>query len=530
MKLAWTNFSGIRPRVDSRLLPDGSAQIADNVNTERGGLRPLEGVRDIMGLAKNNVQTIYRFGQSLDSETQYWFHWNKDVDVIKGPIADDTSERTFWTGDGAPKYTTAQLGLEGENLPSGWRALGVAGPTTAPILTPTGDFDELDGSENRVYVYTFVSDHGEESIPSDPASVVIRDGQHVRLSAMETAAPNAAVVTHKRIYRAQRGVYLLVAEIPVAEATYTDDKSSDSLGEACPSMGWDMPPATMFSLTAGVGGVCAALDSAEPYSVLFCDPYHLHAWPRAYQQTVDYPTVGVGHFGQAYVVLTTGHPYILTGLHPKNLTMTPAKFYQPCVSKRSIVSTGGDVIWASPDGLVSLGTSGELILTEDLFTPADWRALQPETMQGAWHEGWYVGSYDLGSGPVGFMFHPNTREWIDLPTIRPTAMFRDTVGDALYLAQGNRIVKFRGGSDMAYTWKGNKTTTPLSSFAYARVTCSQYPVQFTLHRDGEEVLSTMVRQDEPFRLPSGLGRSWETTVSGSVPVLGIVLSTTGEDV
>lgn len=530
MKLAWTQFAGIRPRLDARLLPDGAAQTADNTNTERGGLRALEGVRDIMALPKSSVRTIYRFGQGLNSETQYWFHWTTDVDVIKGPIADDTSERTFWTGDGAPKYTTAQLGIGGTNLPSGWRSLGVSRPSAPPALLPTGTFDDdTAGSENRVYIYTFVSDMGEESEPSAPATVVIRDLQSVALSAMQTTAANGAVLATKRIYRAQRGVYLFVAEIPSTQTTYTDSIASAELGEPCPSVGWDMPPASLFGLISAVGGVCAALDSIEPYSVRFCDPYHLHAWPADYQQTVDYPTVGIGHFGNTFVVLTTGHPYLLTGLHPRNLSMTPAKFYQPCVSKRSIASSGGDVIWASPDGLVSIGASGELILTEDIFTPADWRDIRPETITGVWHEGWYVGAYNNGTGVKAFRFNPQTREWVDLPGIAPTAMYRDTVGDALYMVVGGRLTKFRGGDPMQFTWRGHQITTPLTDFTVARLT-GTYPITFKLFRDHALVYTKEVESDEPFKLPSGIGRTWEVEVSGDKSVLGIVLSSTEVDI
>lgn len=526
MKLTWTTFAGIRPKLDPHLLPEANAQVANNTNMERGGVRGLEGVRDIMTLAKANVRTIYRFGLSLDSETNYWFHWNKDVDVIKGPINDDTAERTYWTGDGAPKYTTAQLGISGGNLPSGWRPLGVIGPTTSPMLFPEGEFDDEAGSEDRVYVYTFLSDMGEESVPSDPATVTIRDGQSVKITAMETASPNAAVLTSKRIYRAQRGLYLFVEEIPIGDTEFIDELGSDNLGEPCPSITWTPPPATLHALISGSGGVCAALDTEERYSVRFCDPYHLHAWPGNYQQTVDYPTVALGHFGQSYVVLTTGHPYILTGLHPKNMTMTPARFYQPCMSKRSVVVAGGDVVWASPDGLVSLGHSGELVLTSDIFTPEDWRKRNPATMQGNWHESWYVGSWDDNDGVTrGFMFQPSTREWIDLPHLAPRAMHRDTVGDALYMVIGAQLVKFRGGAPAPYTWRGAKVTTPLTDFTVARVT-GGYPVTFRLIRDGVQVYERNVQSDEPFKLPSGLGRTWELEISGTNTVLGIALGTT----
>src|SRR5690606_15619413 len=139
------------------------------------------------------------------------------------------------------------------------------------------------------------------------------------------------------------------------------------------------PSATMTALTGGPNGMMAAIDG---YTVRFCEPFRPHAWPMAYSQTVDYPCVGLGQFAQTFVALTTGFPYLLSGVHPGNVSMAPAKFYQPCVSKRSVVSTGGDVIWASPDGLVSLGSSGEQVLTESIFTPEQWRALNPETMIG----------------------------------------------------------------------------------------------------------------------------------------------------
>lgn len=525
MKLSWTQFSGIRPRVDPRLLPDGSAQVAQNVYLERGGLRGILGLLDIAPLAKVGVKTIYRFGQALASATQYWFTWTDDVDVVKGPIADDTEERTYWTGGGAPRYTTAAIGTTGTDLPSASRPLGVPAPAMAPVLAASGAPPADAGMETRVYIYTFVTDMGEESAPSGPTTVEIVVGQGVSVSGMDTAASNGAVLTHKRIYRAQRGPYLFVAEIPIATTQYTDTLASADLGEVCPSVGWDMPSPSMTGLTGGPNGMMAAIDG---YTVRFCEPFRPFAWPEAYSQTVDYPCVGLGQFGQAFVVLTTGLPYVMTGVDPAGITTTPAKFYQPCVSKRSIVSTGGDVIWASPDGLVSIGASDTQVLTQGLFTPTQWRALHPETIIGAWHEGRYVGSYDPGTGRVGFMLRPSTQEWIDLPQMAATAMYRDTVGDALYLCVGDRIMQFRAGSVLPFTWMSQEAVTPLMTFSAARVT-GDYPITFTLYKDGAAVHTRAVTSDEPFRLPDGIGRSWEILLTGSSAVLGAAIAESVEE-
>lgn len=530
-KLSWTQFTGIRPKVDDRLLPDGNAQIAENVVTERGGLRAMHGTRQIMQLAKTSVQTIYRFGQALKSETQYWFHWSQDVDVVKGPIENDTNERTYWTGEGAPRFTMTSLGTAGTNLPSGSRPLGVSPPSMAPLADAygalptdpdTGELIQGVGSERRVYIYTFVTDLGEESQPSVPTMVEIVVGQDVRLHGLLTSTSNGATLSTKRIYRAQRGTYLFVAEIPSSATQYIDNVPSDALGEACPSLEWDEPPAGLRGLTGGPNGMMAGF---EGYTVRFCEPFRPHAWPMAYQQTVGYPVVGIGQYGQAFVVLTTGLPYVMSGVHPANIAVSSAKFYQPCLSKRSIVSIGGDVVWASPDGLVSLGQSGEHILTKDLFTSDQWLERKPETMVGAWHEGWYIGGYDLGgaNGKRAFMFRPENREWVDLPNIAIQAMYRDTVGDALYLCIGNRIHKFRDGALMPFTWKSQEIVTPLTDYVAARVT-GTYPVTFRLYKDQQLRMTKNVTSDEPFKLPPGLARTWEVEVAGEGEVLGIAIA------
>lgn len=524
MKLAWTKFSGIRPRVDTRLLPDGNAVRADNVLTERGGIRPLKGTALVQALSKVGVKTIYRFGQALDSETQYWFHWTDDVDVVKGAIANDTEERTYWTGDGAPKYTTAALGTAGANLPSASRPLGVPAPTAAPSLAASGT-GSTTATETRVYIYTFVTDKGEESAPSPPGTITIAIGQGVTLSALETTASNSAVLSAKRIYRAQQGRYLFVAEITEETTSYLDEVASDSLGEVCPSIDWDTPEDSMFGLKGGPNGVMAAADG---YDAMFCEPYRPFAWPQKYRRALDFPIVGIGQFGNSFVFLTTGFPAIITGVHPSNMSQETPKFYQPCVSKRSIVSNGADVIYASPDGLCSIGTSGTMVLTEGLFLPEDWRALAPETMLGAWHEGYYVGFYDPGGGVRGFMFNPTVGEWIDLPALEATAVYRDTVTDALYVCVDDQIHKWRAGADLTYTWKSNTVVTPLMDFAVARVT-GDYPLTFKMYRGDVARITKTVNSDEPFKLPAGLGREWAVEVSGATATLGIVLATSEQE-
>lgn len=527
MKPTWTAFTGIRPKTDPRLLPDGSAQVAVNVDTEHGGVRPLAGNTEVMALAKTNVQTIYRFGQALESDTQYWFCWTMDVDVVKGPINNDTDERTYWTGDGAPKYTTTAWGTAGTDLPSASRPLGVAPPQTAPLVAASGTPPDGAGSETREYIYTFTTDTGDISSPSPPAQVTIVVGQEVKVSGLETTSINGAVVASKQIYRAQRGTYLLVGSIDGSQQVFVDNVPSDALGEACPSIDWVMPSPTLYGLTLGQNGMMAALDG---YTVAFCEPFHPYAWPIGYQQALTYPAVAIGQAGGSFIVLTTGDAFRLTGAHPSQMTVVPTHFFQPCLAKRSVVSTGsGDVIWASPEGLVSLGASGGLILTGESFTADQWMALKPNTMVGAWHRDWYIGTYDPGTGRVGFMFNPVTKEWIDLPGLSATAMYRDTVGDSLFMCIDDKVCKFRDGDPLPFQWRSGEVVAPLSDLVAGRVT-GDYPVTFKYYKDGALVYTREVDSDEPFKLPAGLARTFSVQVEGTNPVLGIVLSSTEKDI
>lgn len=133
------SFKGIAPRIPARYLDDGQAQVAINCPVFAGSLQPLKDVgASLLTLAKVGApKTIYRFGQDLVSDTQYWFHWTSDVDVARSQIAADSSEWTFYTGDGAPKATNAAIALSGTNYPAASRPLGVPAPVTAASVATT---------------------------------------------------------------------------------------------------------------------------------------------------------------------------------------------------------------------------------------------------------------------------------------------------------------------------------------------------------------------------------------------------------
>ena len=178
----------------------------------------------------------------------------------------------------------------------------------------------------------------------------IREGQTVTLSGFSGVPGAGYIVTNKRIYRAVSGVYLFVKEIGIADANFVDDVKPDDLGEELPTLTWSAPPQTLRGLTNLPNGIMAGFTRARHLPLRPVSPSRLAR--AVYVQTIDYPVVGLGRMDTTLAVLTKGTPYFIQGTHPLNMAVVKADIEQACVSKNSIVSLMGGVLYAAPDGLM----------------------------------------------------------------------------------------------------------------------------------------------------------------------------------
>lgn len=522
-------FRGATLRPDARLLDPAFGQVLQNGRTFRGVLTPLEGLVEVATPTKGaSVKTIYRFGQDIVSDTQHWLNWLSDVDVVRGPIAGDVSERTYFTGDGVPKVTDNALAL-GADLPNASYTLGLPAPaaTTTLVVNGTGEGE----IETRVYLVTYVSAWGEIGPPSlATLSVDVKTGQTVTLNNLPGAPSGNYNVTSKRIWRAVLGSsgveYLYVKEVPIATASTTDDVTAAGLGEALPSLGWDMPPADLKGLTALPNGILAGFVGRDLY---FCEPFHPYAWPAKYVLTADYPIVGLGVADTTLVVLTTGTPYYVQGTDPSVMVMVRAPIQQACVSKRSIVSAFGGVLYASPDGLVFLTPGAEpKILTDPVFAAGQWRAIKPESIYGYLYESYYVGFYDNGTMQRGFMLSLSG-DWTDLD-FYATAGFNDLQRDALFVVSAGKIRKFAAGSLRTMKWRSKQFYVPAQAgLAVAKVDAVGYPITFRMYVDGILKHAQSVIDANAFRLPPVRGTDFEFEVEGTKEVRAIVAASSVEE-
>jgi hypothetical protein len=528
------SFGGIAPKVPARYLQDTMAQTASNAVVFNGSLQPLSTVGStVHTLTKVGTPlTIYRFGQDSVSDSQYWFHWTTDVNVCRSQIAGDTSEWTFYTGDGAPKATYASIALSGSNYPTVSRPLGIPAPTSPASVAVTGTPTEAtDIPETRVYTYTFVNKESGFEFESAPASasaeVSVRVGQSVTVNNF-SAVPSGYTVTHRRIYRSTSGTFLFVAEIALATASYSDAVLAENLGEELPSLTWLPPPATLAGLTNLPNGIMAGFTGRDVY---FCEPYRPHAWPVQYMQSLDFPVVGLGRMDTTLAVLTKGTPYFIQGSSPDSMVVVKSDLEQACASKRSIVSINNSVIYASPDGLVMLSSGGSRILTEQMFTRAQWQStFGPTTIHAYQQDMKYVAFYNNGETTGGFIFDLSTGQLI-LHTVYATAGYNDLQADKLYTAFSDRTVKiWQAGAALSYTWKSKKFTMPqVMGFSCAQVEAEAYPVTAKVYSDGTLVHTQTVAGRTPFRLPVTPGRDWEFQIEGNTEVFAVLVAQSMEE-
>lgn len=420
-------FSGEIPRLLPRLLPDGGAQRAENVRLDDGGLTPVRRMRAVHSVTgvEGEIKTIYKHGPT-------WLAWNTVVHAAPGPVAQD---RLYYTGDGAPKMRVGSTVYP----------LAVPFPTAAPTatLSGTGTGDII----TRIYVYTFVTEFGEESEPS-PASNEVnwQAGRTVTLSGIQ-APPSGRGITKQRIYRSQTSVsagtdFFLIAERTASSANFTDTIGTEDFSEVLPSRDWNPPPATMQGLISLPNGMMAAFDGKE---LLFCEPYRPHAWPEKYRLTMDTTIVALGAYGTTVVVATEGQPYIVGGTAPENMQQEKMELNLPCTNARGMVDLGYAVAYPSKDGLVVASGGSAQVATQGLMTRNDWLKTSPESFVAGQFSGRYFASFEYleadGTAEQGtFIFDLTSQTPFMLRNATKAEAFFYNVGEAALYMLIDRVI------------------------------------------------------------------------------------------
>lgn len=186
-------FSGLVPRLARQLLATNQAQVATNCTLTSGDLRPRNGPLLVFKpVTEGEIRSMFRMEKDGNEK---WLSWDKDVDVARSPVADNTRQPFYYTGDGEPRVSDFDTATTGAGpYPSGCYVLGVSPPVTKPTVVPTGGVSS--NTITRTYRYTFVTPWGEESAPSPPSdAVTAKPDATWTISGMDIPPPNSGTVS-----------------------------------------------------------------------------------------------------------------------------------------------------------------------------------------------------------------------------------------------------------------------------------------------------------------------------------------------
>jgi len=374
-----TTFGGMIPAVDETLLPDTAASVAQNCWLYSGKVIGLPQPKKVRDNTVPGVGRVFRIpnqysnaGYLFDS---LWLEFlDPYTDVVRAPVFGDTHDRYYWVSSAlSPRYNT-RARIENGDPPL---LLGVPSPPDPPAVVPSGGASSI--TVSRAYVYTWVTEYGEESAPSPPA---LEEGKQDDVWALTIPAPAPGVtsgrnITKTRIYRtvtstAGVATYFFVAEIDLATLVYNDsaDDAVVTGNEQLSTFEWTPPPEDLQGWVLMPNGILAAWRDNELW---FSEPYRPHAWPVSYVQTVEYPVVGLGVTNQTLVVPTLGTPVTASGSTPTAITTSKINAFEPCTSRGSIMSAPEGVYFASPNGLMLVGPGTIQNITRSLITRDKWQ-------------------------------------------------------------------------------------------------------------------------------------------------------------
>lgn len=393
-------FKGEIPIVDPKQLPLEHAQVAINADLSQNTLKPFYEIGDAKTLNTTAWRSIFPVKHS---GATFWLCSEKEISAINIPIQEGKG-RICYTDGVKPKETDFPLasndGAGTYGVPNTAYCLGFIKPDSTFVAEAKEATDKKKGDliGSIAYVYTFVSDWGYESEPSDPTAIIdISEGQYVELKNFEIPVPTNYNIIGIRIYRTATGTldtdfqliskimvggespdYITPAEI-TANGSVWDDKDiigkdeiieDANLNEVLASANYIQPPFDLEGLITLPNAVTVGYRGKEVY---LSEPYIHYGYPVDYRVITDFDIKSIGWYGTTIVVGTEGYPYKVNGYDPQNVSIEKQPDKQACLFSRAMVSGPRFVLYPSPDGLYMISDEGNRNVTAGIFTKEQWR-------------------------------------------------------------------------------------------------------------------------------------------------------------
>ncbi len=353
-------FSGLVPRTARQLLDANQAQVATNCILTSGDLRPRNAPLLVFS-PEIDGDIISMFRMEKDGNEK-WLAWNRDVDVARSPIAGNEDRRFYYTGDGEPRVSNYDLATAGSGpYPSGAYVLGVSPPVNAPAVSPVGG---VGATITRAYVYTFVTEWGEESVPSPVTLLTGKVDATWNLTGMDAPPPNSGTITAAAkdtpavgfVKISFNSVYGLRAH---EEVTFTAVSGMTDLNGTFP----------LYSVDAGTNTAVIELATSQTYTAggawARVGPHNLVGMTKRIYRTLS--TDATGTEFQYVVTLSAGATSYADSIAESVVAaagqLLSTKWYMPPANMRGIVIL--------PNG-IACGFFGNEVCFSEPFKPFAW--------------------------------------------------------------------------------------------------------------------------------------------------------------
>lgn len=424
--------------------------------------------------------------------------------------------------------------------------LGSWGATVLPVLV-SGDTLPADTTTNtdvtRAYVWTQVNIYGEEGPPSPPTSLTFPLGPVSLTLPYVVPVDDYAPIKELRIYRTPDGSsiaeYFYVGAVPMLGAAsgplaFADNLASAELNESLASTYYYPPDPTLIGLMSLPNGILMAWKSNELH---FSDAYKPWSWPPQYVLTFrDYNIVGAIPVGASVLVTTTGKPFMVSGVSPDSMTNAVINLQQAGASKWALADIGGQIVYASHDGIVAFdGGLPSMEFSDNYFTRDVWRARYAAglaTMRFAVWDGRLI-VYSSAAAFAPFMIGLDEARgaMTELPGLLAQCSFVSPVADQCFIATGTDLLRFAAGGPQTASWTSRIIVLDRPrNFSVAQANCTgAWQVSFY----ADNVLrhtQSLTDGNTTFRLPSGfLAERWQLAFSGYGRFLSLAVGETAND-
>ena len=567
------------------MLPDQNGEQAVNADLNPGILLGLPCPELIIDLSSKVPvpQRAYRYPADANGTgADVWLPLPSPYSsVVRSPEANDASKRLYWTNPndpGSPYFSTALDIAQGAPPYN----VGMTYPDpTQPVIHVVPVGGTTDGSvplEARSYCFTYGNAFNEESAPSMPTPPVEGppDATWMIYGLPQTPPPSPAgknypAIDTVLIYRTATGqntggqffltdFYSFVPSVgrppgPDPRPDPTPDEQIAANSQLI-SGSFANPVPGLDGIIALPGGMLAGFTDS---TVHFCEPNRPHAWPAAYDQSMQYPIKGFGVWQQSLVVLTEGFPSTGSGPNPSNFIFTQVRVPEPCIARGSIVTDLLGVYYASQNGVVMLNYFGMQNQTMSMMSKNIWLTqYHAANIIACRHRSQYLAINGTGTG---FLIDYSEQRM----GIMPIDPMKDAVcvwndeytGDAYIISNG---IVYRWDSPntprMSYRWRSKQFYTP-APISLAALQISLDPEVATVippesppmcnddpgmalpsgvnaicnvfaGPDGQYLIATrnLMTSRELFRVPSGFKAfGWQVEVISRVGIRSIELAT-----